>query len=293
MHAQDFVELAALVADNSSGLIEAGHRLSDEALVQYWSASKCRLQCWSKSLKQLAAAGSAEIQPPHWLGSGGMTATDPLSATTINGLLAEILTSEVLTRVWAATATAHDRRRNAGDVEPIVRSVYAGHLEARNRTLVVLARGPGISTHHAVALNRLRRRAERWTDLLLGRVTLDADVSEFTFDAEVAREFAHDFRGQHTWQRGGQAWSLALASLRASFHDEPKTITGNEALNEQIAAAVLGCFGRELFDSAGLPLKHAAASSQADQQGTVDAFFVRQRPEINLASRARRLTDPR
>ncbi|HEX7449459.1 MAG TPA: hypothetical protein VF306_18020 [Pirellulales bacterium] len=294
MQAQDFVELAALVADNASGLIEAGRPLSDDALVQYWSASKCRLQRWSKSLKQLSAAGSVGIQPPHWLGSGGSTATAPLNASAINGLLAEILTSEVLTRVWAATATAHDRRRNAGDVEPIVRSVYAGHLEARNRTLVVLARGPGVSTHDAVALNRLRRRAERWTDLLLGRVTLDADVSEFTFDAEVAREFAHDFRGQHAWQRGGQAWSLALASLRASFHDEPKTTTGNEAFNKQIAAAVLACFGREMFDSAGLPLKRAAAASpQTDQQGSVDAFFVHHRPEINLAWRARRLNDPR
>ena len=294
MHAQDFVELAALVADNASGLIQAGRQFSDEALVQYWSASKCRLQRWSKSLKRLAAAGPAEIQPPHWLSPGGSTATDPLSVSTINALLAEILTSEVLTRVWAATATAHDRLRSVGDVEPIVRSVYAGHLEARNRALVVLARGPGISAHDAVVLNRLRRRAERWTDLLLGRVALDADVFEFAFEAELAREFAHDFHGQHAWQRGGHAWSLALASLRASFRDEPKALTGNEPLNEQIAAAVLACFGRDLFDSTGLPLRRAAASSpQGDQQGSLEAFFVRPRAEINLAWRSRRATDPR
>lgn len=294
MHAQGFVELAALVADNASGLIESGRQLSDEALVQYWSASKCRLQSWSKSLKHLAAAGPAEIRPPHWLSPGGTTATDPLSISTITGVLTEILTSEVLTRVWAATATAHDRRRNTGDVEPIVRSVYAGNLEARNRTLVILMRGPGISTHDAVALNRLRRRAERWTDLLLGRIMLNADISEFTFDAELAREFAHDFRGQYAWQRGGQAWSLALASLRASFRDEPKTLTGNEAFNEQIASAVLACFGPEVFDSTGLPAKHAAAASpQADQQGSVESFFVGQRPSTNAAWRPRHLTDPR
>lgn len=283
MHAQDFVELAALVADNASGLIESGRQLSDEALVQYWSASKCRLQSWSKSLKHLAAAGPAEIRPPHWLASGGATATDPSTVTSINGVLAEILTSEVLTRVWAATATAHDRRRNTGDVEPIVRSVYAGHLEARNRTLVMLARGPGISTHDAVTLNRLRRRAERWTDLLLGRVTLDADVSEFTFDTELARDFAHDFRGQHAWQRGGQAWSLALASLRASFRGEPKTTTGNEALNEQIASAVLACFGRELFDSAGVPSRRIApASSQFERAHRLGVFRA---PEDGLPGR--------
>ncbi len=291
MHAQDFVELAALVADNASGLIATGRPLSDEALVQYWSVSKCRLQRWSKSLKLLSAA-PGKIQPPHWA-SAAAAATEPPIAAATHAVLREILTSEVLTRVWAATATAHDRRRNAGDVEPIVRSVYAGHLEARNRTLVVLARGPGISTQDAVTLNRLRRRAERWSDLLLGRILLDADVSEFAFDAELAREFAHDFRGQQSWQRGGKAWALALASLRASFRDEPKTITGNEALNEQIAAAVLGCFGRELFDSAGLPLRHAAAvPPKADHQAFVDAFFVHHRSAKPVRG-APRLTDPR
>lgn len=297
MHAQDFVELAALVADNASGLIESRRQLSDEALVQYWSASKCRLQSWSKSLKHLAAAGPAEIQPPHWLTSGGATATDPSTVTSINGVLAEILTSEVLTRVWAATATAHDRRRNTGDVEPIVRSVYAGHLEARNRTLVILTRGPGISTHDAVALNRLRRRAERWTDLLLGRVSLDADVSEFTFDVELARDFAHDFRGQHAWQRGGQAWSLALASLRASFHGEPKTNTGNEALNEQIASAVLACFGSELFDSTGLPRPRSLEQLPRHDgvhgigvRGIVEQLFGNQRDTPSEADLMRRVT---
>lgn len=297
MHAQDFVELAALVADNASGLIESGRQLSDEALVQYWSASKCRLQSWSKSLKQVAAAGSAELRPPHWLSSGGTTATDPLSISTIIGVLTEILTSEVLTRVWAATATAHDRRRNAGDVEPIVRSVYAGHLEARNRTLVILTRGPGISTHDAVALNRFRRRAERWTDLLLGRVMLNADISEFTFDTELAREFAHDFRGQHAWQRGGRAWSLALASLRASFHGEPKTITGNEALNEQIASAVLACFGRELFDSTGVPRpcsleqlpRHDGVGGDG-VRGIVEQLFGNQRDTPSKADLTGRVT---
>ena len=294
MYAADLVELAAIVADHAPGLIEAGRRLPDEALVEYWSASKCRLQRWANSLKKLSTAGSAE-----WSADGTPEVNRPITAdppveTTLKGVLEEILTSEALTRVWAATATAHDRRRAAGDVEPIVRSVYAGHLEARNRTLVLLARGPGVSSHDAVTLNRLRRRAERWTDLLLGRLLLHVDVAEFTFDADLAREFARDFRGQQTWQRGGQAWSLALASLRTGLCRDSRTATGNEALNAQIVSAVVGCFGSEMFDATGLPRTHRAATSpEADHQAFVDAFFAHQRPEVNLAPRMRRLTDPR
>lgn len=293
MYAADLVELAAIVADHAPGLIEAGRRLPDEPLVEYWSASKCRLQRWANSLKQLSTAGSAERSADRTPEVNRPITADPPVETALKGVLEEILTSEALTRVWAATATAHDRRRAAGDVEPIVRSVYAGHLEARNRTLVLLARGPGVSPHDAVTLNRLRRQAERWTDLLLGRLLLHVDVAEFTFDADLAREFARDFRGQQSWQRGGQAWSLALSSLRASFRQETKTTTGNEAFNEQIASAVLACFGRELFDSAGLPVRHAAAlPPKADHQAFVDAFFVHHR-SAKPGGGAPRLTDPR
>lgn len=290
MYAADLVELAAFVADHAAGLIETGRPLPDQALVDYWSASKCRLQRWSKSLKQIAAPAAADISSERASAASDFAADDAVT-NVVSAVLAEILTSEVLTRVWAAAATAHDRRRATGDVEPIVRSVYAGHLEARNRTLVVLTRGAGVGPREAVALNHLRRRAERWADLLLGRLLLRADVAEFAFDADRAREFAHDFRGQQSWQRGGQAWSLAMASLRASFRGDTLT-TGNESLNAQIASAIVGCFGGELFDSTGVPRARALEpfSLHDGGCGMVEQLFRSQRDAPSEADLMGRVT---
>ena len=129
-----------------------------------------------------------------------------------------------------------------------------GHLEARHRALTLLVQGPGINSHEALELNRLRRRAERWTDLLLGQVLLVTDSSPLTFDAELAREFAEELRSQPDWQPGGNAWSLALSSLRAGFHSPRNSTSPYAELNARIASAVIAAFPPDSFDSTGIPL---------------------------------------
>ena len=88
-----------------------------------------------------------------------------LTWAAVRGELEEIITGEILTRLWSAVLTNHDRLHNTCEAEPIARSVLLGHLEARHRTLALLVSGLGIATEDAVAMNRLRHRAERWTDL--------------------------------------------------------------------------------------------------------------------------------
>ena len=67
-----------------------------------------------------------------------------------------------------------------------------GHLEARNRAMNIMVYGRGFSIEDGVMLNRLRRRMERWTDMLLGRIMLQHDISDLAFDAQRARDFATD-----------------------------------------------------------------------------------------------------
>jgi len=210
-------------------------------------------------------------------------------------VLAEILASEVLTRVWSGVLAGCDRRRGACDAAPIAESVLAGHVEARNRALKFLARGPGVTSHDAVQLNRIRRQSERWTDLLLGHLTTIVDVSELAFHPSVAREFADELRGKPSWNVGGQAWLLWLASLRAGFRRDFGQASPNADLNAQIASAILGCFPPELFDSNGLVqslwlarLTRTADDMQglitqlfqteSDRASDAAAFFVRKRP---------------
>ena len=138
------------------------------------------------------------------------------------GVLEEILSGEMLTRVWTAVLCACDRRRHSDEAEPAARSVLIGHMEARHRVLTLLVRGPGIDAEAVLRLNRLRRRAERWTDLLIGHLAGRYAVSEFAFDppeagilpktsASAASATASDRHGRWCWPPCERRFTSRLA----------------------------------------------------------------------------------
>lgn len=241
MHACELVELAAVVAAQGPVLVRHGYPVSERAIEDYWTAAKCRLDRWGKDLKhysqQVHETGKT-WRSPRW--------------NHARAVLEEILTGEVLSRVWTAVMTCYDRHQGTSQFEPIVRSVLIGHLEARHRVLTLLVQGPGIDSEEAVKLNRLRRRAERWTDLLIGYLSGLADVSEFAIDPERAKDFADDLRYQNPMKGGQQAWKLLLASLQTGFRKGLVPLCPNADLNRKIATSVIAAFPPELFDSTGL-----------------------------------------
>ena len=205
MHARELVELAAIVSAHGPVLIRSGKPISADSIEQYWTTSKVRLDRWARRLKSFVGRADADARQrrDQW--------------PEVRGVLEEILTGEMLTRVWTAVLCAYDRRRGADEAEPVARSVMIGHMEARHRVLTLMVRGPGIDAEAAVKLNRLRRRAERWTDLLVGHLAGMHDVSEFAFDPQRASDFAEDLRHRSGLQGGRHVWPLVLASLRAAF----------------------------------------------------------------------------
>jgi hypothetical protein len=241
MHACELVELAAVVAAQGPVLVRHGYPITDRAVEDYWSAAKCRLDRWGRSLKDYA-------QQTH---DTGKSWTSP-RWNHARAVLEEVLTGEVLTRVWTAVLTCYDRRHGSQRFEPIARSVLIGHLEARHRVLTLLVQGPGVDSEAAVKLNGLRRRVERWTDLLIGYLSGLADVSEFAIDPQRAEDFAEDLRYQNPMEGGHQAWKLLLSSLRTGFRQGLVPLCPNADLNRKIATSVIAAFPAELFDSTGL-----------------------------------------
>lgn len=114
-----------------------------------------------------------------------------------------------------------------------------------------MASGPGIDAAAAAQLNRLRRRAERWTDLLVGQLAGAFELAEFAANPERARDFAADLSGGSP-RPGRFAWPLLSASLQAAFRRVLVAVSPNADLNARIAASVLACFPAELFDGLGL-----------------------------------------
>ncbi len=242
MHARELVELAAIISAHGPVLVRGRGCVSEGGIEQYWVASKCRLDRWSRALKTIDVKRSV---PPG-------AARRQSRPSFPDGLLEEILTGEVLTRVWAAVLSAYDRRRGTQEVEPIARSILIGQLEARHRVLTLLVRASEIDTAWAMRLNTIRRRCERWTDLLVGYLTGLEDVADFAIEPDRARDFAEDLRYRSNLAGGRQAWPLVLSSLRAAFQQGLIGDSPNADLNAQIASSVLACFPAELFDSTGL-----------------------------------------
>src|SRR5271169_6380992 len=117
MHARELVELASILSAQGPMLIRSGAQLSPHGVQQYWTASKCRLDRWARALKtynvELATLDVA-ARRAQW--------------PALRSLLEEILTGEVLTRVWTAVLCLADREHDARDAEAVARSIMIGHL---------------------------------------------------------------------------------------------------------------------------------------------------------------------
>ncbi|MFZ1936949.1 MAG: hypothetical protein WCB27_22630 [Thermoguttaceae bacterium] len=238
MHARELIELAALVSAQGPVLVRSDHRIPAGGIERYWTTSKIRIDRWARSLKDLALQADARQRERKW--------------PETRGVLEEILTGEILTRVWAAVLCAYDRSRGSDEAEPVARSVMIGHSEARHRVLKLVSHVTGIDARWAVRLNRLRRHAERWTDLLVGRLADIQAVGEFAVDAKRAMDFAEDAPSRQGFEASRLAWPLLLAALRKAFQRELGPISPNADLNAGIAASVLSCFPSEPLDSSGL-----------------------------------------
>lgn len=277
MTSGELIELAAFVSAKAPLLIDCGQGLRPDAIARYWSAAKCRQQRWALALKQVSVSLGEPQSNPQTTGTSVPCPAHRRAVAPFT-LLREIFESEVLTRVWTAVMALRDRRHKISDAEPVARNVFMGHLETRHRALKLLVSGPGVNSEEAVDLNRLRRRAERWNDLLIGNLLSHGDPSlEFAFDADLAAEFGGDFQLHAFPSQRRMAWSIVMASLKSGLAAGVRPASPNEDLNQQIGAAVLGCFGDDAFDSLGLPrslwavrMMHSADSAH----GLIEQIFA-------------------
>lgn len=272
MHANELIELAAHVAAHARTVAHGVHEMSPVGLQHYWVASKSRLDRWAGRLKQYASQGCLAAD-----------AQSMLTWQRIHTAIEEIFVSEPLTRIWAAVGVVYDQARGTNEVAPVLRSVFFGHLEARRRALNLMVYGRGFTTRDSVELNRLRRRVERWTDLLVSQVNVLSCVTEFGFDAHRVRDFSRDM--QHASRtRGDFTWELTIASLRAAFSSTATGLGANRDLNERIAASVLGCLPDLNFDPAS-PFKSAwllrLNQNAADSEGMIAELLALDAPSFD------------
>jgi hypothetical protein len=240
MHASDLVELAALVSAEAPAVLGRGGRFTAAGADAYWVASKCRLDRWARQLKggrdERARLTTCGEHPACW-------------ATCL-----EVLISEILTRVWAATAIAADRRGETSELAPVAQSILFGHHEARVNVLNLIAADlkgrPGSRQRQAQRLDRVRRVSERWTDLLLAPLAKFCDLEAIAHDPPRVRDFAEDRIDERNSPTADRARAILNSSLHSAFHRFAAWPSRNADLNSQIAAAILTCLDLDSLDPA-------------------------------------------
>jgi len=236
LNLRQIVELTAIVSAHSPNLIEASEPISHDALRRYEDLSQVRIRNWLEALDDLPRE---IVEAP--------AARRHLVWQRAEATLVDVLAGGLVARVWGAVLTACDRSRRSLAAEKIARTALAGQMQAQQGVLRLLVDGPHLTLERVVALDRLRRKIERWTDLLLGHLVRRHALGDFAFDLERSLDFGEE-QLREIWEpRHNRIWDLYFVCLRSAFPDTelPGGIQGE--WREDLVHSILGCFPPELF----------------------------------------------
>lgn len=241
MHVLQLAELAAVLSHHGPVLLYAHTSVPPEAINGYWTASRLRLDLWNQALARFHSAKSSgnHYRMRCWW-------QDHI------GVIEEILTSELLTRVVAAIADGSDRAGNRDEFSPIAQAIHLSHLESRNRVQSAILDRRGCSVRDAVRLNQLRCMVEHWIDVLVGHLAgFDPELMRYGVDADRVRCYANEATEMAmTPERETLAW-LTRASMIDGLRRKLAKNASLPQANRDVADSTLLILRPDLFDSVG------------------------------------------
>ncbi|MFO0916781.1 MAG: hypothetical protein U0872_00495 [Planctomycetaceae bacterium] len=173
-------------------------QLFGEVLRLFWSSERRLQQQWLRQLMQVGKDFEGETQ-------------------VFEQVAMELFVTDMVTRVWGTNWTIADRLQGNSDVEQIVVNSLSG-LEKLRRDLLLLMVHRWESESNGVIsrLDRFRRRAERWADLLIAGPASLHGVWDYAVEPRRSRDF-----GEETWQHETSSCNpvslLVSAGLRVMY----------------------------------------------------------------------------
>jgi hypothetical protein len=241
MHCVLVADIAALLSQHGPAVLYRGDTIPPQAVTQYWASSRTRFELWHQMISRYRHAeqsGDSILMRSWW--------REHIV------VLEEVLVSEMLTRVLAALAAGLDHAGDCEEISPVTHAVYLTHVETRNRVQQMMLFGRGNSVQDAVRLNRLRQGVERWTDALIGRMTVQNPANiQYAINANRAEEYAREMRSYGH----GPARDTASWLMNAAMNDMLRRRTSPDAAlpeaNRGVTQSVMMMLRPDLFDSVG------------------------------------------
>lgn len=263
---RQIAEFAALVAFHGRQLMSSGDVVPDRLLGPYLRHSQERSRQWQSLQTRIS----------------GRVATDPvLAAHDLLHLFSEVLVTEMLTRVWTAVLAGSDSEGCRIHGEPIARHVLLGVLQSRADILAELLNGQAYPVGTLLEADVLRRKCDRWTDLLIGELALHGDVSRFAVDPVRSREFRDQSRSSHSGERR-ISWSLLKAGLSRALPESQVTEPALMA-HQGVMAAILETLPASPFDDgkfSELPTAWRLSGPNVAAVGVPPRIAARMQPDV-------------
>lgn len=237
MQTQELLEVAGLIASHAPALVNDQPQLPEQSLVDYWVASRCRFDSWGYDLRTYTLAASRSEQRPL--------------TKRLFRLAVEIEASEVLARTISALGLAHDTAYKQHETAPVTANVLVGHRDAAVRLNAILSSRDDRAFRDVVRFRNLRTKLRQLSDQLVACFLPLAPVTPFAHNPREVTQLG-EVAGSRVARGGGPAdWptlSATLANLRHECGEEGP----NAEQNHRVAAAAMGLFSPEMFDSYGL-----------------------------------------
>ena len=237
MQSQELIEVAGLIASNATYLSTKQARLDKQSLVDYWVASRCRFDRWGYDLRMYGVAANQSDSRPL---------TPRLFRLSI-----EIEASEVLARTLSALGFAHDCQHTRHETSPITSNVLTAHREIARRLNELIANRDEASFREVVRFRNLRSRLQELSDQFVACFMPFAQVSPFAHDPRRIASLGTQAIGRHSHDDELADWSTLRGTVAVLRHECGEAGPNSED-NQRVAAAAMGFFDPEMFDSYGL-----------------------------------------
>jgi hypothetical protein len=229
---KSLVEVALLASRVGRCAIEDRCEPTSNSLRDFWQQARVLQTHWTLRLD----SWSAEADP-------GLTRLAELST--------QLFVSELLARVWSTVLLGIDRQTGSDDLSRIARNVVSGLMHVRQGVMSRLLQQSDASSKYVAEIERMRRRCDRWADLLIGNLAGSRDLFEFAFEVERARDFATEAvdcdpsTGPHPVEH------LVTAGLRMAFLGHLPETPLTEPGFLRLVQSILGALPQEAFHRDG------------------------------------------
>lgn len=205
-------EVAALLAAHGRLFVEQPGEVPAQTIGDYYILSRNRFNRWMRDLNDLEQ-GLSIRDPLHLI---GVMPARPATRT----LAEQVLINEMVARIWTILLLARDRYNGVDRIHALAHNVFLGHLSVRHKALSVVLTDDRLQQGDLVAIDKLRKSTERWTDLLCCPLMSEYNLWQYAFHEDTARELYRDRVDQQSIDFRSRAWVLILSGLRHTFQEK-------------------------------------------------------------------------